>query len=130
MNTFRQPQESSNRRIKPQEGGTKRTYVTGFALSVGLTLVAYWLVTRHVITGAGLVFVILVLAFIQFLVQLFFFLHLGHETKPRWRLLVLSFMIMIVLILVVGSIWIMNNLNYRMTPGQMNTYMQNQDGGI
>jgi hypothetical protein len=36
----------------------------------------------------------------------------------------------VVLILVFGSIWIMNNLNYRMTPEQINTYMNNQGGGF
>ncbi len=104
------------------------TYVTGYLLSVGLTLCAYLLVTHQnnshywfVITA------IAILAIIQFLVQLSFFLHISFASKERWRIVVLVFMITIVLILVVGSIWIMNNLNYRMTPQQMNTYMQDQD---
>lgn len=71
-----------------------------------------------------------ILALAQFFAQLYYFLHLGRETKPRWKLLVLCFMILVVLIIVVGSIWIMYNLNYRMSPQQMNTYMLNQNGGI
>jgi hypothetical protein len=33
-------------------------------------------------------------------------------------------------ILVFGSLWIMGNLNYRMSPQQMNTYMTDQGGGF
>jgi len=39
-------------------------------------------------------------------------------------------MILVVMILVGGSLWIMKNLNYRMTPEQMNQYMIDQNGGI
>jgi hypothetical protein len=35
---------------------------------------------------------------------------------------------MVVCILVFGSLWIMNNLNYRMTPQQIQSYMDNQTG--
>ena len=37
------------------------------------------------------------------------------------------FMLGIVLIIVGGSVWIMNNLNYRMTPQQMEQYLKSQD---
>ena len=62
--------------------------------------------------------------------RLYFFLHLGKETKPRWKLYVFGFMVSVVLIIVFGSIWIMNNLNYRMTPAQINQYMNSQGGGF
>lgn len=109
---------------------TLRSYVSGFVLSVCLTVAAYLIVTRHTLSMHILIAAIVVLALVQFMVQLFFFLHLGRETKPRWKLGVFAFMIVIVAILVFGSLWIMNNLNYRMTPQQINQYMQDQDGGI
>lgn len=112
------------------EHGTFRLYISGFVSSIVLTLAAYLLVVHHTFASRLLIGTIVVLALIQFLVQMFFFLHLGRESKPRWKLLVLGFMIMVVLILVIGSLWIMANLNYRMTPQQINTYMQNQDGAI
>lgn len=111
-------------------------YVTGFVLSLGCTLAAFTLVEIHVrshhttYTHPFLIGATAALAFLQFLVQLFFFLHVGRETRPRWKLLVLLFMVTVVSILVFGSIWIMHNLNYRMTPQQMNQYMINQNGGI
>jgi cytochrome o ubiquinol oxidase operon protein cyoD len=107
-----------------------RTYVSGFILSVSLTLVVYFSVVDHVLKGTILTGFIIVLAMVQFVVQMIFFLHLGRENKPRQKLLIMCFMMMIVTILVVGSLWIMNNLNYRMSPKQINSYLQDQDGGI
>src|ERR1035437_895088 len=96
--------------------GTLASYVTGYIFSVYLTFAAYLAVYNHLFKHLVLTGVIVGLALVQFIVQLVFFLHLGRETKPRWRLAVLIFMIIIVLILVVGSLWIMSNLNYHMTP--------------
>ena len=113
------------------ERGTRKSYVIGFVSSVILTLAAYVAATNHILSGKALMAGLLILAIAQFVAQLFFFLHIGREAKPRWRLLVLFMMIIVVLIVVLGSIWIMYNLNYRMSPKQMNQYMQNQsDGGL
>lgn len=109
-------------------GYSLRTYVTGYLLSISLTLIAYLVVVKRSLSNTILIGVIIVLALIQFLVQMFFFLHLGKETRPRWKLFVMLLMIMVVLILVIGSLWIMANLNYRMTPQEINTYLQNQGG--
>lgn len=107
---------------------TLQSYVSGYMLSIGLTLSAYLLVRYHAASYRWLAAAISVLAVLQFLVQMIFFLHLRAETKPRWKLFVLLFMMLVVIILVFGSLWIMNNLNYRMSsPQQINTYMQNQN---
>ncbi len=69
------------------------------------------------------------LAIVQFFVQLFFFLHLGHESKPRWRILIFSFMLLVVVIVVFGSIWIMQNLDYHhMTPTETKNYLRSHEG--
>jgi len=106
--------------------GNLRTYVAGFGLSIVLTISAYLLVVHHSLNRRALIAVIIVLALVQFLVQMMFFLRLGNENKPRCKLLVFLFMITVVGILVFGSLWIMNNLNYRMTPSQINNYVSNQ----
>ena len=108
--------------------GTLGSYLTGYLLSLYATVTAYILVVRHAFGVTALLAAIIGLALLQFLVQLFYFLHLGKETGPRWRLLAAAFMIVVVAILVFGSLWIMANLNYRMTPEQVNTYIQNQGG--
>ncbi len=110
--------------------GTFLSYLSGFVLSVFLTLYAYISVVHHSFSGKKLMAWLLGLAVVQFCVQLFFFLHIGRETRPRWKLAALFSMIVVVLLVVLGSLWIMYNLNYRMTPDRMNRYLQQQDGGI
>ena len=106
---------------------TYKSYITGFICSAILTLAAYFIVVYHV---PNAVFIILGLALIQLLVQLIFFLHLNQGADRKWNLVVLLSTVSIILILVIGSIWIMNHLNYNMmaSPTQMNTYIDSQDG--
>jgi cytochrome o ubiquinol oxidase subunit IV len=108
---------------------TVATYINGFVLSVALTLAAYLLVVQHALSSRVVIAGIVTLALAQFMVQLVCFLHLGRETKPRWKMMVLLFMVMVVVILVFGSLWIMSNLDYNMNnPKDVNTYLRNQDG--
>jgi cytochrome o ubiquinol oxidase operon protein cyoD len=114
-----------------REYGTLKSYASGFILSIVLTITAYLLVTHHTYSDRHTILVIIVgLALLQFIGQLLFFLHLGKETKPRWKLFVLLFMLLVVFILVFGSLWIMDNLNYHMSSEQINTYLNNQGGGF
>lgn len=103
-------------------------YVIGFGSALMLTVAAYWLVTSRVVTGGWLVLLLMGLAGIQLVVQLVFFLHVGSETRPRWNLTALIFMLIMLVVIVAGSLWIMNNLNYNMmmTPEQMEEYMRTQ----
>jgi cytochrome o ubiquinol oxidase operon protein cyoD len=110
------------------EHGTLRSYTTGFVASIVLTVTAYVLVRHKLFSTDVIISIIVGLALVQFVIQLIFFLHLGKETKPRWKLFVFIFMIVVVLILVFGSLWIMNNLNTRMTTEQENTYVNDQSG--
>lgn len=89
-------------------------YITGFVLSLVLTLVAYAIVVGGA-SGAWLVPALGVLALVQMVVQLVFFLHLGEEAKPRWKITSFLFMAGALTIIVAGSIWIMANMNYNMT---------------
>jgi cytochrome o ubiquinol oxidase operon protein cyoD len=112
---------------------TLTSYILGFIFSVALTLTAFYLVLNpgffH-LGLKGLMASILILAIIQLIVQLVFFLHLADETGPRWKFVAFIATIGIILVIVIGSIWIMNNLNYNMmaSPSQMNAYIQSQDG--
>jgi cytochrome o ubiquinol oxidase operon protein cyoD len=108
--------------------GTLSSYVSGYIFSIYLTITAYLVVYNHLFSSTKLTVIIVGLALVQFLVQLIFFMHLGRETKPRWKLVVTLFMIMVVSVLVGGSLWIMTSLNYRMTPTQEENYMNNQQG--
>ncbi|MEI9913842.1 MAG: cytochrome o ubiquinol oxidase subunit IV [Candidatus Saccharibacteria bacterium] len=103
------------------------SYIAGFGLSLLLTLSAYLLVTHHGASRNVLVGIVVALALTQFIVQIFFFLHLGQESKPRWKLGIFFFMIGVVLILVFGSLWIMYSLNYRQTIPHELQYVNSQD---
>lgn len=96
--------------------GTLGSYITGFVLSIVLTLIAYFLVVEKMLTGGVLIGVIVALAAVQLLVQLLFFLHMGTESKPRWNLLLFLFMVLVLAIIVIGSLWIMYNLNTNVMP--------------
>ncbi|HET9174357.1 MAG TPA: cytochrome o ubiquinol oxidase subunit IV [Candidatus Saccharimonadales bacterium] len=108
------------------EHGSVASYTTGFVLSIIFTLLAFVITAKHVLTFRKIMVLLIGLAIIQFVVQMLFFLHIGKETKPRWKRLLLFFMIVFVLIIILGSIWIMYNLNSRMNPSQINTYMLKQ----
>lgn len=105
---------------------TLTKYIIGFVLSLILTIGAYVLVVDQIFTGTQMVIILGVLALVQMVVQLLFFLHLGEEVGPKYKLASFLFMSGILLILVVGSIWIMNNMNYnmmQMSPEEKTQYM-------
>lgn len=109
--------------------GSVASYSIGFALSLLLTLLPYFVVTDKILSGWSLTLYLIAFALAQLYVQLFFFLHLGRETRPRWNLLAFIFMGLIVVILVFGSLWIMRNLNYYdMSPQEVETYIQQEEG--
>lgn len=103
--------------------GSVLSYTIGFVLSVALTILAYILVVNHVFHNGALTSAIMGLAVLQFAVQMIFFLHLGRESKPHWNFTVMLFMLLVLFIVVFGSLWIMNNLNYNMTPQDTNDYI-------
>lgn len=90
------------------------SYVVGLILSVLLTLLAYAAVVNQLWEMTILMWIIVGLAIVQLVVQLVFFLHLGQEKGTSWKMLTFWFAAMVVIILVLGSLWIMYHLNYNM----------------
>ncbi len=120
---------SSTKPTPPVVTPTLRSYVAGFVLSILLTLEAYVLVVRHAVASPILVAAVAGLALVQFIVQLLFFLHLGRETKPRWKFYVFLYTVLLVAVLVIGSIWIMSNLGYHTpSPSEVDHYLKIQSG--
>lgn len=107
-----------------------RKYILGFILSLILTLVPYYAVTHGVSSKLLLGAILAIAAISQVYVQLYYFLHLGQEAKPRWKAYSLYFAVMILVILVFGSLWVMNNLNYNMMPDSNVTPAVQQDEKI
>ncbi len=105
------------------------SYIVGFFLSVVTTFIAYFFVVNELWPKEMLVYIILAIAVVQLVVQMVFFLHIGRGT--RWKTMTFVFTIVIVLILVIGSVWVMDNLNYNMmdmSPNEMTEYMSEHEG--
>ncbi len=120
-------QETNSAKILPPSnpsGATASSYTLGFVSSILLTALAYYIVVSEAFGSGVLIFWLAILALAQLIVQLWFFLHLGAESKPRWNFMVFLFMLMVLVIVVFGSIWIMNNLHYTtMSPEQTETLL-------
>jgi cytochrome o ubiquinol oxidase operon protein cyoD len=94
-----------------------RGYLTGFALSVVLTAIPFWLVMGKVIPSAALTGVVLVVfAAIQILVHMVYFLHLDARSEGGWNLLSILFTVILVVILLAGTLWVMYHMNANMMP--------------
>lgn len=96
--------------------GSLGSYITGYILSLGFTVLAYLLVAERMLSNSILFTTIIVLATVQFIVQVIFFLHLNNEPKLRWNLLIFLFMVLVVFIIVIGTLWIMHNLDHNVMP--------------
>lgn len=113
---------------------TIKSYILGFVLSFGLTIAAFYPVMEHVNSGhilfphELLIPFVLTIAVIQLLVQLVFFLHIANLSKTSLNLVALISTASIIIIVVVGSIWIMNHLNYNMTPKDTYKYIIQEEG--
>lgn len=104
-----------------------KRYVVGFAFAVALTLLAYAVVVGEWLPGSVGLFAIMALAVVQLVVQLVYFLHLDrggsrHDKAAFWM------MLLVLLIIVIGSLWIMAHLDYNMmrSPDKMTEYMLEQ----
>lgn len=111
--------ELSLKEIKKEWHGTYKAYVIGFVSCLILTGVSFGLVVLEFLTGYALIYSLLTLAIVQAIVQILFFLHVGQEPKPRWESLIFYFMVLVVFIIAVGSLWIMYDLNKRVMADMM-----------
>jgi len=111
-----------------------KSYFLGFLISFILTVCAYSAVSIHLSSNhttpsdETLMLLLPALAVIQLFVQLIFFLHIGVSSKTRLNLVFLISTGMVILLVVVGSLWIMSHLNYNMTPHEVNEFIQADEG--
>lgn len=103
----------SLKEIKKEWHGSLKAYAIGFVASLVLTSAAFLLVITKALPSPHLVYILAALALAQAAFQLLFFLHVGQEAKPRWETLTFCFMFLILLIIAIGTLWIMHDLNER-----------------
>lgn len=110
------------------EHGTVKSYIIGYALSLLLTAIPFYLVLNQSVTETSLLLAIMVFAFLQMGVQLFFFLHLGRGSKPLYNVGFYMGTFGAILVVVVGSIWIMGHLRYNMASTEKIVKLAEDEG--
>jgi cytochrome o ubiquinol oxidase operon protein cyoD len=101
-------------------------YTIGLALAVILTATSFWVANTSLLWPPGVSLGLVVLAIAQMGVHLVFFLHITTGPDNTNNVLALAFGILMVFLVVVGSLWIMTNLNDNMMlpPDLTNLHMQ------
>ena len=91
-----------------------KSYFIGFFISIFLTLASYYIVTQKLLGEGNTYISIVTLAVVQLFIQIVYFLHINSEGRPRWNLISMIAAIIMVVIVVVGSVWVMYNMNANM----------------
>jgi cytochrome o ubiquinol oxidase operon protein cyoD len=92
------------------------SYTVGLGLAVLLTIASFVVAQTSLLWPPGIPVGLMVLAFAQIGVHLVFFLHLGSGPDHTNNILALAFGLLIVFLVIVGSVWIIANLNANMMP--------------
>ena len=96
--------------------GTRKSYITGFLLSVVLTAIPFYLVMTGVLSNLTTSLIVIALAVIQIIVHMIYFLHMDAKSEGGWNLMALIFTIVLVVITLTGSLWVMYHLVNNMMP--------------
>ena len=91
-------------------------YLVGLALASGLTVVSFYLCRSALVWQPSIPIALSVLAIAQIGVHLVCFLHLTTGPDNVNNVLALAFGLLIVVLLVIGSLWIMKHLDHNMMP--------------
>ena len=91
-----------------------RTYLTGFGLALVLTLAAFAVVVIVGLEPMHRIVLITLFALVQLIVHFRFFLHIDFSAQKREDLYLILFSVALLVIMVVGTIWIIANLAMRM----------------
>ncbi|MEM7081359.1 MAG: cytochrome o ubiquinol oxidase subunit IV [Pseudomonadota bacterium] len=97
--------------------GNVKQYVLGLVLSLVLTAIPFTLVMFSEFPKGPIILTIFVCAIAQILVQLVFFLHMNGGSEQWWNTMSAVFVVILVAILIVGSIWVMQSMNHNMLMG-------------
>lgn len=96
--------------------GSYKGYLIGFGLSVVLTAIPFWLVMKGVLPTQATALLIMVLAAVQVVVHMVFFLHMNRRAEGGWSMMALIFTLVVVVIALSGSLWVMYHMNLNMMP--------------
>ena len=92
-------------------------YSIGLALAAILTAMSFWVANTSLLWPPGITLGLTVLAIAQMGIHLVFFLHITTGSDNTNNVMALAFGVLIVLLVVVGSLLIMADLNDNMMMG-------------
>jgi cytochrome o ubiquinol oxidase operon protein cyoD len=113
-----------------QHGGGHETaesvwsYLIGLGLATLLTIVSFFIARTTLVWQPSIPVALGVLAIAQMGVHLVFFLNITTGPDNVNNVMALAFGVLIVLLIIVGSLWIMSHMNHNMIP--MDQIMQMQ----
>jgi cytochrome o ubiquinol oxidase subunit IV len=97
--------------------GSLKSYLIGFGLSVVLTAIPFWLVMTGALGDKQVTaLIVLLLAAVQIVVHMIYFLHMNTRSENGWTMMALIFTVIMVVIALTGSLWVMRHLNINMMP--------------
>jgi cytochrome o ubiquinol oxidase subunit IV len=99
-------------------------YLVGLGLATLLTAVSFFIARTTLVWPPSIPVALCVLAIAQMGVHLVFFLHITTGPDNVNNVMALAFGVLIVLLVIVGSLWIMSHMNHNMMP--MDQIMQMQ----
>src|SRR3979411_28493 len=99
-------------------------YLTGLGLAILLTATSFFIAGTDLVWQPSIPVALVVLAIAQMGVHVVFYLHITTGPDNTNNVLALAFGVLIVLLVMIGSLWIMANLNHHMMP--LNPIMQMQ----
>lgn len=105
--------------IKAPDYGTGQKklglYLVGFISCSLLTWLSFWIVMSPIVSKTTALILIFTSAAIQFLVQVICFLRLSTQTEQgKTNVMTFLFTGVVLTSIIIGSLWIMSNLNYYM----------------
>ncbi|MDX1743678.1 MAG: cytochrome C oxidase subunit IV family protein [Ruegeria sp.] len=92
----------------------RRRYVIGYGGSLLLTGAVFMIAYTFGIKTKGVYLSIAMLGLVQLVVQLIYFLHIDRRRSSREDLDLILFSTLVLLIIILGTVWIMGNLAVRM----------------
>jgi cytochrome o ubiquinol oxidase operon protein cyoD len=101
-----------------------RGYLVGLGFATLITVVAFLVSGTSLVWQPSIPIALVVLAIAQMGVHLVFFLHITTGAESFNNVLALMFGLLIVVLLIVGSLWIMTHLNHNMMPIERIIQMQ------
>src|SRR6201988_3548271 len=92
------------------------SYTAGLGVAILATIASFVVSQTNLLWAPGISVGLIVLAFTQIGVHLVFFLHLGSSPDSTNNILALAFGVLIVFLVIIGSVWIIANLNSNTMP--------------